>query len=62
MRALCLLLLLTTVVAAQNHTLTVGLLFVRNNTFVGYEQSAAAVLIAQDRIWRENLLPNVTFK
>ncbi|GMS95518.1 hypothetical protein PENTCL1PPCAC_17693, partial [Pristionchus entomophagus] len=43
-------------------TLTVGLLFTRNSSFVGYRTSAAAALIARDRIITENLLPNINLE
>ncbi|EYB82927.1 hypothetical protein Y032_0347g3162 [Ancylostoma ceylanicum] len=47
-------------------TIKVGLLFVQNMTdlevYVGYRTSASAVLIARDRIVKENLLPGFDFE
>lgn len=46
----------------QNKTIKVGLMFIKYNEFVGYTTSAGALNIAQDRIWKENLLPGYSFK
>ncbi|KAF8373342.1 hypothetical protein PRIPAC_79771 [Pristionchus pacificus] len=66
MRSLLLLLFcLYSVVYTQNETrqtLTLGLLFTRNSSFVGYKTSAAAVLIARDRIIAEDLFPNINLE
>ncbi|KIH67561.1 hypothetical protein ANCDUO_02105 [Ancylostoma duodenale] len=50
----------------QKRIIKVGMLFVQNITnlevYVGYRTSASAVLIAEDRIVSENLLPGFDFE